>query len=200
MSATGRTRPAARPSHAARPPGGTFAGSTGTTAGPTSGIGADTLLEAVRTWLDDTHPGTVGRIARALVGWAPIALGIGWVGGEISGCGRFVAGCDTTVATSAWIVQLAALLVLIVVGRLARITSVATLATLAAAIPATLLLSATGGPDDLAAGRIALSGLLVIAWVVGLAFGVVREVRRAAPGTGGGTSPPGDSDQARPVS
>ena len=45
-----------------------------------------------------TQPGTVGRIARAIVGWAPIALGIGWVGGEISGCGRFAAGCDDTVA------------------------------------------------------------------------------------------------------
>jgi hypothetical protein len=119
----------------------------------------------------------------------------------MSGCGRFAAGCDDTVATSAWLVQLAALLILIVVGRLARITSVATLATLAAAIPAALLLSATGGPDDLAAGRIALSGLLIIAWVVGLAFGVVREVRRATPPAGGArTRPPGDPDQARPVS
>jgi hypothetical protein len=200
MSATGRTRPPARPSRTADPIPGTFAGTSEGTAGPSSGIGADTLLEAVRTWLDDTHPGTVGRIARALIGWAPIALGIGWASGEMSGCGRFAAGCDDSVAASAWIVQLAALLVLIVVGRLARVTSVATLATLAAAIPAALLLSATGGPDDLAAGRIALSGLLVIAWVVGLAFGVVREVRRAAPGTGGGRSPTGDSDEARPVS
>ncbi len=76
-----------------------------------------------------------------------------------------------------WIVQIAALLLLIVVGRLARIASVATLATLAAAIPAALLLSATGSPNDIAAGRLALSGLLVISWVVGLGFGVVREIR-----------------------
>ena len=169
--------------------------------------------EAVRTWLDDAHPGTVGRIARALVGWAPLALGIGWASGEISGCGRFAAGCDDTVASAAWIAQIATLLVLIVVGRLARITSVATLATLAAAIPAALLLSATGGPDDTAAGRLALSGLLVIAWAVGLVFGVVREVRRTAratptptsaraagSATGGDTEPSGGSGPARPVS
>ncbi len=115
-----------------------------------------------------------------LVGWAPIALGIGWLGGEMSGCGRFAAGCDDSVAAFAWIAQLAALLVLIVVGRLARIASVATLATLAAAIPAALLLSATGSPNDVAAGRLALSGLLVISWVVGLGFGVVREIRGTA--------------------
>ncbi len=54
-------------------------------------VSADAIVEAIRTWLDDAHPGTVGRIARALVGWAPIALGIGWIGGEISGCGRFAA-------------------------------------------------------------------------------------------------------------
>jgi curved DNA-binding protein CbpA len=199
-SGTAGTRPGERRSYAA-PPGNNLAGPGAAPTGATAGMSADTLLEAVRTWLDDTHPGTVGRIARALLGWAPIALGIGWAGGEMSGCGRFAAGCDDTVATSAWVVQIAALLVLIVVGRLARITSVATLATLVAAIPAALLLSATGGPDDLAAGRIALSGLLVIAWVVGLVFGIVREVRGVASQTGaGGAGPPGDPDRTGPVS
>nr|MBA2299912.1 hypothetical protein [Chloroflexota bacterium] len=140
-------------------------------------INADTVLDAVRSWLDDASPGAFGRVVRGLVGWAPIALGIGWLGGEISGCGRFAAGCDDTVATTAWIAQIAILVLLLAVGRLARIASVATLTTLTAAVPAALLLSATGSPDDAAAGRLALSGLLVIAWVVGFVFGVVREVR-----------------------
>jgi curved DNA-binding protein CbpA len=137
----------------------------------------DGVLEAVRAWLDDERPGAMGRIARAIVGWAPIALGIGWVSGEISGCGRFAAGCDDAAVMSAWLIQIAVLVVLLVVSRLARIASVATLATLAAAIPAALLLSATGSPDDAAAGRVALSGLLVIAWVVGLVFSTARELR-----------------------
>ncbi len=162
-----------------------------------SGVTLEGILEAIRSWLDDDRPGAIGRIARALVGWAPIALGIGWVGGEISGCGRFAAGCDDAVVMSAWLVQIAALVVLILVGRLARIASVATLATLAAAIPAALLLSATGSPDDTAAGRIALSGLLVIAWVVGLAFGTAREFRGTNPPRGG---PPGVAGPGRPVS
>jgi len=102
-----------------------------------------------------------------VVGWAPIALGIGWLSGEISGCGRFAAGCDDTAAMSAWVAQIAALVVLLLVGRLARIASFATLTTLAAAIPAALLLSATGNPDDAVAGRTVLSGLLAIAWAVG---------------------------------
>ena len=165
--------------------------------GPTSGLTVDGLLEAVRSWLDDDRPGTVGRIARAIVGWAPIALGIGWVGGEISGCGRFAAGCDDTVVMGAWLAQIAVLVTLLVVGRLARIASVATLTTLAAAIPAALLLSATGSPDDTAAGRFALSGLLVIAWVVGLVFGAVRELRGTGPSRPG---QPGIGGPGRPVS
>jgi curved DNA-binding protein CbpA len=172
----GERRPGAAPA-AGRPPAARPDAAPAARPDAVPGISADALLDAIRTWLDDAHPGTIGRVARALVGWAPIALGIGWLGGEISGCGRFAAGCDDTVATSAWIAQIAALLILIVVGRLARIASVATLATLAAAIPAALLLSATGNPDDAAAGRLALSGLLVISWVVGLVFGVVREIR-----------------------
>jgi len=160
------------------------------------GFSTEAALEAIRSWLDDDRPGAVGRVARAVVGWAPIALGIGWLGGEISGCGRFAAGCDDAVAGVAWLAQVAVLVVLLAVGRLARVASVATLATLAAAIPAALLLSATGSPDDAAAGRIALSGLLVIAWVVGLVFGAAREIR----GAGSRTGPPGISGPARPVS
>ncbi len=165
--------------------------------GSVGDLTAEGVLEAIRSWLDDDRPGAIGRIARAIVGWAPIALAIGWVGGEISGCGRFAAGCDDAVVMGAWLGQVAALVTLLVVGRLARIASVATLTTLAAAIPAALLLSATGSPEDTAAGRFALSGLLVIAWVVGLGFGAVRELR--------GTSlrrprPPGVAGPGGPVS
>lgn len=189
-AASSRTRQGERPNRPA-------AASTADTATP--GMSADAILDAVRAWLDDTHPGAIGRIARAVVGWAPIALGIGWLSGEMSGCGRFAAGCNETATMSAWVAQIGVLVFLLVVGRLARIASVATLATLAAAVPAALLLTATGSPDDAAAGRTLLSGLLLIAWVVGLGFGVLRAVRgvgrRAAP-----PAPPGVSGSAGPVS
>ena len=159
-------------------------------------LGPDAILAAVRTWLDDTSPGAIARVGRAVLGWAPIALGIGWLSGEMSGCGRFAAGCDETAALSAWVAQIAALVVLLLVGRLARIASLATLTTLAAAIPAALLLTATGGPDDAAAGRMVLSGLLAIAWAVGLVLGVTREVRGSLRRPG----PPGVSGSAGPVS
>jgi hypothetical protein len=202
--------PAPRPGDPARTPGeaagrhgpGTTtrditSDSTSGSLGPATGLTAEGLLEAVRAWLDDDRPGAIGRIARAVVGWAPIALAFGWVGGEISGCGRFAAGCDDAGVMGAWLAQIAALVTLLVVSRLARIASVATLATLAAAIPAALLLSATGSPEDTAAGRFALSGLLVIAWVVGLVSGTVRELRGTALRRAG---PPRFGKPRRPVS
>ena len=60
---------------------------------------------------------------------------------------------------------------LLLVPRLASIATVATAVTLAAAVPGTLLLTATGGATDIVTGRDALGGLLVIAWVLGLALG-----------------------------
>jgi hypothetical protein len=138
----------------------------------------DALLEAIRSWLDDGRPGVGGRIGRAVVGWAPIALGIGWFAGEITGCGRFSADCHLAVAPLSWGAQVAALGLLILILPLARIASIATLATLAAIIPASVLLLATSDPDSVAAGRVALGGLMGISWTLGMAFGSYRELGR----------------------
>ena len=71
------------------------------------------------------------------------------------------------------------LAVLIAVPRLARITTIATIATLAAIFPASALLLATFDPEGMSAGRTVLGGLMVTAWVAGIAYGVARrEVRR----------------------
>ena len=51
-----------------------------------------TLAPCGDGWMTD-RPTLGARIGRAVVGWAPIALGIGWRCGEISGCGRFAATC-----------------------------------------------------------------------------------------------------------
>jgi hypothetical protein len=130
------------------------------------------------------RPGLIGRLGRAVFGWAPLALGIGWVGGELSGCGRFAASCDPAVAPISWVVELVLLVLLLAVPRLARITAVATVATLAAAFSGALLLSAAVSTDGAATGRTALGGLIVIAWGVGLVVAIARELRmlpRAGP-------------------
>jgi hypothetical protein len=133
-------------------------------------------------WLETGSGSLVGRVGRAVVGWAPIALGIGWLVGELTGCGRFSATCDPAGAPITVVAQLAALLVLLLVPRLAGAAVVASVATLAAAIPGALLLASMGGAADTASSRAALGGLLVIGWSVGMVVGLVREVRRARPG------------------
>jgi DnaJ-like protein len=144
----------------------------------TPDISSDAILDAIRAWLDDGRPGLGGRIGRAVVGWAPIALGIGWLAGEVTGCGRFSADCHPAVAPLSWAAQVAALVLLILILPFARIASIATVATLAAIIPASVLLLATSDPDSVTAGRVALGGLMSIAWTVGIAYGAYREVGR----------------------
>jgi hypothetical protein len=138
------------------------------------------VIASIRGWLDDDHPAGIARIGRAVIGWAPIALGAGWFAGEVSGCGRFAATCPPVVDPLTWIFQLAALLILILLPTLARLATIGTIAILGTVFPASLLLFATGDPEGMAFGRSLLGGLIVLAWAVGLGYGVVREARRRA--------------------
>jgi len=145
----------------------------------TADLSTEAVIASIRGWLDDDHPTSVARIGRAVIGWAPIALGGGWLAGELTGCGRFAATCSPTVAPLTWIAQLGLLLLLILLPRLARVGTVATIAILGTVFPASLLLFATADPASAEWGRSILGGLIVLAWVVGLGFGIVREARRA---------------------
>jgi DnaJ-like protein len=141
-------------------------------------VSTEAVLDSIRRWIDDRRPGVGARVGRAVIGWAPIALGIGWFAGEISGCGRFSADCHPAVAPISWAAQLLVLALLIAVTRLARITTIATIATLAAIFPASALLLATFDPEGMTAGRTVLGGLMATAWIAGIVYGVAREVRR----------------------
>jgi hypothetical protein len=143
-------------------------------------LSSDAVMASIRGWLDDDHPAGIARIGRAVIGWAPIALGAGWFAGEVSGCGRFAATCPPLVDPLTWAFQLGALLLLILLPRLARVATIGTIAILGTVFPASLLLFATGDPEGMAFGRSLLGGLIILAWVVGLGYGVVREARRRA--------------------
>ena len=143
-------------------------------------LSTDAVMASIRGWLDDDHPTSVARIGRAVIGWAPIALGAGWFAGEVTGCGRFAATCPPAVAPLTWVAQLGLLLLLILLPRLARVATIGTIAILGTVFPASLLLFATGDPESMATGRSILGGLMILAWVAGLGYGVAREVRRRA--------------------
>lgn len=143
-------------------------------------------IDELRAWVASDNPGLALRLGRAALGWAPIALGIGWLAGEMTGCGRFAASCDASAAPVAWFAQVVALALLLIVPPLARIAAIAAIATVAAAIAGTFLLTATGSAGDGDWGRLALGATLVIAWLVGIAYAVAREVRTLGEGGPGG--------------
>jgi curved DNA-binding protein CbpA len=127
-------------------------------------------------------PGGPGRrIAVALLGWPPLGVAIAWVLGELSGCGRFSAGCVETFAAGTWLAQFAVLGGLLLLPALAAASAVGTLAMLAAALPATIFLSAFGGARQPDAAGGALAVVLAVAWFAGAAFAVGRRSRTIPP-------------------
>jgi hypothetical protein len=133
--------------------------------------------DIVRALTDERLGGVRTRAARAVIGWLPIAFGVGWVVGELTGCGRFAATCDGSADPLVLILQLGVFAVLLVVPVLASIATMAALALVSAAIVAALVLSATGSAADGDSRRVALGAVLVVAWVVGVAIAVMRRLR-----------------------
>ena len=112
-----------------------------------------------------------------MLGWLPIALGLGWLLGELSGCGRFAATCDPSVAPLTAATQVISLAALLLLPEVAAIAAGAALVLIAAALAASLILSATGTAADEASRRTALGALLLVGWLSGLAVAVIRRVR-----------------------
>ena len=128
--------------------------------------------------LTDPHSGGFrGRLVRAVLGWVPVALGIGWLVGELTGCGRFAATCDPSVMPLTAAGQGIVLVALLAVPEVAAVAAGAALVLLGAAVGATLILSATGTAADEGSRRAALGALLLVAWLSGLAIAVVRRLR-----------------------
>jgi hypothetical protein len=128
--------------------------------------------------LTDPHSGGLrGRLVRAVLGWVPVALGIGWIVGEVTGCGRFAASCDPAVMPLTAAGQGIVLVALLAVPEVAAIAAGAALVLLGAAVGATLILSATGTAADEGSRRAALGALLLVAWLSGFAIAVVRRLR-----------------------
>ncbi len=133
-----------------------------------------------RALTDPRSGGLRGRVTRALLGWFPIAFGLGWIVGELSGCARFAARCDPSIGPLSAIGQGAILVALLFLPQLAALAAGGALVLLAAAVSASLALSATGTAADEGSRRAALGALLLVAWLSGLAIATVRRARSGA--------------------
>ena len=163
------------------PPGA--AGPTGPMAGPPQREERDdrpppdlgrAAADIVHALTDDRFGGPRGRLGRAIIGWLPIALGLGWLIGELTGCGRFAASCDGAGDPVLLGLQVAVFAVLLIVPALASVTTAAAVTLFVAAVSTSLLLSASGGAADGDARRAALGAVLLIAWLIGLGIGTAR--------------------------
>ncbi len=177
----GRDQPgstAARPTPRPRPVPSRPLHATSTTSGPAAGNG----LSGIGRALTQGTPPSVGwRIARAAIGWLPIALAIGWATGEVSGCARFSASCDSGIEPLVWIVQALVLIALVTLPVVAGWAVIAAMVSLAVAVPATLFVTAGAGSEASEApmaGTAFLGVVLTLAWVVGIVGAVVMERRR----------------------
>ena len=132
--------------------------------------------------LTDVHYGGLrGRVIRAVIGWLPIALGLGWLVGELTGCGRFAATCDDSADPILLGLQLAVLAVLLVLPALASVAAMAAITLVAGSIAAAFVLSATGAAADGDSRRMALGVVLLAAWFFGLAIAVLQRARALSP-------------------
>jgi hypothetical protein len=122
----------------------------------------------------------MSRLALALAGGAPLALGLAWLLGEITGCGRFSATCDPGVISFAWLAGAVIVAGLVVAPALALIATAGTIVSFAAGIPATVLLTATGGARMPQASSAVLGAILVIGWLAGVAYAASRRRSRSA--------------------
>ena len=125
------------------------------------------------------------RVVQAIVGWLPLALGIGWLIGEMTGCSRFAASCDgTTSAVLQPVVAVALLGLLLLVPRLAALAASGAVAIVVAAVPTALILSATGDAAEVEARATALGVTIVVAWLVGVGVAIARRLRTMPPRAG----------------
>jgi hypothetical protein len=145
---------------------------------------AGILADLARALTDPEVGGARGRVARAVVGWLPIALGIGWLVGEVTGCSRFAATCDPAVEPGILLAQGATLAALFLSPSVAALAAGAAIALVLAAAAGTLVLSATGTAADEGSRRVTLAALLLVAWLGGLAISIAQRVRAVSSRTG----------------
>lgn len=138
---------------------------------------ARALANLARALTDPRTGGLRGRVVRAFLGWLPIALGIGWLLGELTGCGRFAATCDPSVNPLIVLIQGAALVALLLLPLVASLAASAALGSIVAAVAAAAILSATGAAADEGSRRATLGLLLVAAWLAGLAMAILQRFR-----------------------
>lgn len=122
----------------------------------------------------------VRRLGVALVAWPPVGLAAAALIGDVTGCAVYSAACGGTEPLLPWLAQAAILGLLLLLPPIARLLAGGAIGVLVALVPLTALLVAVGGAGAPQAG-FALSFLLGIAWLVGVAWALAHTRRHGLP-------------------
>jgi hypothetical protein len=119
----------------------------------------------------------IRRLGIALVAWPPIGLAAAALIGDVTGCASFSATCGGTEPLLPWLAQAGILGLLLLLPPIARLLAGGAIGVLVALVPITAFLVAVGGSGAPQAG-FALSFLLGLAWLGGVAWAVAQTRRR----------------------
>jgi len=158
---------APRPVHPSAPPPGPFATAAGV-AGSPEWPGSSELQRAAST--------PPGRIVVALVGWIPFAVALAALTEAVPVCSGVGTVCDDRLMGGVWIVDLAVIALLVAIPRLGWIAAIGSLAFFIVGMIATPVLLAMGGSQTPAGTADALTVVLVVAWLAGVALALSGRV------------------------
>jgi hypothetical protein len=145
------------------------------------GDGGSGIADIERVFDPRARRSPAGRLLMALGGAVPIAIWLAWLLGELTGCGRFAATCEPQVVTAAWVIGFVLVVALVLLPGVAAILVAGAAGALVAAIPATVLLTATGGARMPQESGVVLGVALILGWLAGVAFAINHWLRRSAP-------------------
>ena len=121
-----------------------------------------------------------GRAAIALLGWPPLALFAASAIGESTGCGRYAASCAEASSPGTWVLGVAIFILLLAAPAVARWSAHGTVAMLLVGVPSAVILSAAGGTNVREASAPILLGVLALAYLIGIVYGLLGPRRGTA--------------------
>jgi hypothetical protein len=113
-------------------------------------------------------------VVLTLLGWPPLAIGLGALAGEATGCSRFAAACPDAVAPVTLGAQLAIAAVLLLLPRLAGIAAAGAIGMFLAALPATAALVPNEGPIGSTGNGPFAAAVLIVGWLSGAFLAAYR--------------------------
>ena len=123
----------------------------------------------------DTLP---GRIGVAVLGWIPLAVGLAALTDAVPACNGVATICSDPLTGGVWLVDLLILGLLIAVARLAWIAAIGSVAFFVAGLLGTPVLLVLGGARTTSGTALALTVVLIAAWLGGVILAVIGRVDR----------------------